>query len=332
MSASYPAATKSFSAKSDGSGQTIFAAHVNDLQDEVVAVENGLRNGVAHDLKPSVAGAQDLGSSGLPWGIARVGSLQLTDATTLTVATDAATVTASYHALETEGAAGTDDCATLTAGAGVAAGFIVVLRAANVAHVVTLKDGTGNLLLSGDARLGTTDATITLLYDGTNWRELGRSGSSGGSLTLLKAGNGTSAAAGATTVDSIALPTLTANDTLLIYFTCESATQQTTSPELYSVTDAAVIGTLQSQNSGNLAATGIIQGTVQLNQRQGITTNYLMTSSGYSPSGNSVFFNSVPYVATAVWTSGWTLALRHGGVTAGGTFKWAWSVYRVTGQ
>lgn len=154
----------------------------------------------------------------------------------------------------------------------------------------------------------------------------------GASAVLLKAGNGTSTAAGATTVDSIALPTLTANDTLWIYFTCESATQQTTSPELYSVTDAAVIGTLQSQNSGNLAATGSIQGTVQLNQRQGITTNYYMTASGYSPSGNSVFFNSVPYVATALWTSGWTLGLRHGGVTSGGTFKWSWSVYKMAGQ
>lgn len=171
--ASYPSSVKSFSTKL--AGATISAAHVNDLQDEVVAIEGALLNGFAHVLKPSSAGGQDLGTSGVPWGNAFVTGLKYTDATTLTLATDTATVIHSYHALDTEGAAGTDDCATLTAGTGVAAGFVVVVRAANVAHVVTMKDGTGNLLLNGDYALNSTDATISLIYDGTNWRELSRS-------------------------------------------------------------------------------------------------------------------------------------------------------------
>lgn len=175
MAASYPVSVKSFSAKTDGPSQTIFAAHINDPQDEIVAVEGGLLNGVAHALKPSVDNAQDLGTAGLRWGIARAKGLQLNDATTLTLATDAVTVTQSYHAIDTEAAAATDNCATLTAGTGVAAGFVLHLRAANVAHVVTMKDGTGNLLLNGDYAMSTTDATISLIYDGTNWRELGRS-------------------------------------------------------------------------------------------------------------------------------------------------------------
>lgn len=186
MAASYPSSAKSFSTKTDGAGQTIFAAHVNDLQDEVVAIETALvTNGVAHVLKPSVAGAQDLGTSSLPWGNLFANGIKLTDATTLTLATDAATVIHSYHALDTEGAAAADNCATLTAGAGVTAGFIVIVRAANVAHVVTMKDGTGNLLLNSDYDLSTTDATMMLIYDGTNWRELARSIATVNNVRLL---------------------------------------------------------------------------------------------------------------------------------------------------
>ena len=49
--ASYPTTTKSFTTKTDGPSSTIQAAHVNDLQDEIVAIENGLRAGLAHDVK-----------------------------------------------------------------------------------------------------------------------------------------------------------------------------------------------------------------------------------------------------------------------------------------
>lgn len=44
MAASYPSATKSFTTKTDGPSSTILAAHINDLQDEVVAIENDLRD------------------------------------------------------------------------------------------------------------------------------------------------------------------------------------------------------------------------------------------------------------------------------------------------
>lgn len=65
--ASYPSAVKSFSTKTDGSGQTIFAAHINDLQDEVVAIETALLNGIAHALIPSTNDSVDLGSSSKRW-------------------------------------------------------------------------------------------------------------------------------------------------------------------------------------------------------------------------------------------------------------------------
>lgn len=45
MAASFPSSTKSFSTKVDGPGNTIFASHINEAQDEIVAIENYLRTG-----------------------------------------------------------------------------------------------------------------------------------------------------------------------------------------------------------------------------------------------------------------------------------------------
>lgn len=48
MAASYPIATKAFTTKL--TGDTVQAAHVDDLQDEVTAIENALLTGLAHAL------------------------------------------------------------------------------------------------------------------------------------------------------------------------------------------------------------------------------------------------------------------------------------------
>ena len=52
--ASYPSAVKSFASRS--AAQTIASAHINDLQDEVNAIEAGLLNGLAHTLTISTGG------------------------------------------------------------------------------------------------------------------------------------------------------------------------------------------------------------------------------------------------------------------------------------
>ena len=61
MAASYPSAIKTFATRSNG--QTIDASHVNDLQDEVAALETALLNGLAHHLKFTDA-TYDIGASG----------------------------------------------------------------------------------------------------------------------------------------------------------------------------------------------------------------------------------------------------------------------------
>jgi hypothetical protein len=67
MAASYPASVKSFSTKT--TGQTIAASHVNDLQDEVTAIETALLTGplTANGFVPSVTATYDLGSSSLKY-------------------------------------------------------------------------------------------------------------------------------------------------------------------------------------------------------------------------------------------------------------------------
>lgn len=71
--ASYPGLVKSFSTKL--AGQTVSSAHINDIQDEIVAIEGALLNGFTHALKPSSTGGADLGTASLPWGTIYVNTI-----------------------------------------------------------------------------------------------------------------------------------------------------------------------------------------------------------------------------------------------------------------
>ena len=46
MPASYPSSAKTFTTKSDGAGNTILAAHINDVQLEITAIEQDLLAGL----------------------------------------------------------------------------------------------------------------------------------------------------------------------------------------------------------------------------------------------------------------------------------------------
>ena len=46
MPASYPSSAKTFTTKADGAGNTIQAAHINDIQAEVTAIEQDLIGGL----------------------------------------------------------------------------------------------------------------------------------------------------------------------------------------------------------------------------------------------------------------------------------------------
>lgn len=94
-----------------------------------------------------------------------------------TIATGAFTATYSQYSLDTEGAAATDDLDTIAAGTGVGVGTLLLVTPANVSHVVTAKDSTGNLKLGGgDYALDSAKKSLTLYYDGSNWVEVARAG------------------------------------------------------------------------------------------------------------------------------------------------------------
>lgn len=142
MSASFPATVKSFTTKTD-SVDFVHASHIDDLQDEVTAIEQDLINGLARIRASS---------------------------STLAIASDAVTVTKSLHAVDTEAATPSDNLATINAGAGVGAGHLLILYAANVGHVVTVKDGAGNIAMAGgDFALDSAKKSLMLRYDGAVW-------------------------------------------------------------------------------------------------------------------------------------------------------------------
>lgn len=150
-----------------------------------------------------------------------------------------------------------------------------------------------------------------------------------GGLRLLKANSGTDTSAGATNVDTIAITGLTAKDTLVIFFNGASVTQQTANPQLYNSTDAVKIIDLQN-SAGAIAAGNQRPVTSEIRQRQSAATAISAYSTGASCNpATDTFLNST---FTTNWTGSWTLALRHTGVTAGGTFQWTWAVYKMLGQ
>lgn len=148
-------------------------------------------------------------------------------------------------------------------------------------------------------------------------------------LTLLKANSGTDASAGATNVDTVAISGLTSKDTLLVYINCDSLTQATAQAILYSVTDSTNV--IIVTGGASIPAGIFTNAQVNIRQAQQASTTYSVTNIRADNNGNSGVNGVASSLATA-FTGSWTLALRHGGVTAGGTFRWSWSVYKVTGQ
>ncbi len=100
------------------------------------------------------------------------GNANLSGATELTIASDAVTVSKSYHRVDTQGDAATDNLATINGGT---EGDLLILRAENGSRDVVVKDGAGNIQLNGDMTLDNVQDTISLIFDGSNWLETARS-------------------------------------------------------------------------------------------------------------------------------------------------------------
>lgn len=270
MAASYPSAVKSFSTKVDGIGQTIAAAHINALQDEVAALETDLVNGL-----PVARGGTDLaaGTSG--------GILGFTGTTTL----------ASSALLTNHG---------------------VVLGQGAGATPVATSAGTTGQVLAGVTGADPTFQSLSALV----------------ALSLLKASSGTDTNAAATTVDSIATGALTVKDRLEIMVDVTAIVAAMAGLQLYSVTDGVSLGTF---TSGALAIGETVKYRLDLGVGQASATAYHLLTNGR---GTTLGAQGTLIITTGLtaWTTGFTLGLRHTGVTATGTCQWSWSVHLVRGQ
>jgi hypothetical protein len=88
----------------------------------------------------------------------------------LTIASDAVTVTKSFVAVQAESGT-SDELATVNGGFDGA----LLIIGGTAGHTITVKDGTGNLKMSGDFTLDSVEDTITFIRRGSDWLELCRS-------------------------------------------------------------------------------------------------------------------------------------------------------------
>lgn len=265
--ASYPGAVKTFTTKN--AGDTIQPSHINDLQDEVNAIEAGLLNGTANlnSSNSTVANLSVLGGSTLA-------SLRVNGNSTLG--------------------------STITIG-GVPYQFPTAPASSGLALVVQ-STGTPNVLTWGAA---------------TVW-------------TRLKAGSGTSSAAGATVVDSVATGALTVLDTLMVFVNILTTTANTGQVTIYDVTDSQILAVVSA--SPFVAGTNGVETVTTLKQRPGTATAINAFTTGWDMDGGVAVTGGRSQGSLTSWLTGITIGLRHGGVTATGTFTYQWAIYKVSGQ
>ena len=95
--------------------------------------------------------------------------LNFTDPTELTIASGAVTVTQSFHTIDTQSDAASDDLDTITPAKG--AGDFLILVPANDARSIVIKHGTGNIATfnGADITLDTDDHWAMMVRIGTRW-------------------------------------------------------------------------------------------------------------------------------------------------------------------
>lgn len=103
----------------------------------------------------------------------------------LTITTGAVTITKSYHKIDTEGDAASDNLDSIGGGE---EGQIILLRGDNLTRTVTLRTGVGNLILGEDIMLYDPYVHVWLLkMEDGNWILLGKTTMSFGLLVKVPA-------------------------------------------------------------------------------------------------------------------------------------------------
>lgn len=153
-------------------------------------------------------------------------------------------------------------------------------------------------------------------------------------ISLLKSNSGTTTNAAAENVDTYAVSGLTAKDSLLVVGTWEAVTQQTASLFLYNSTDSKNLDELDAAAAIAAGVTRVFHSTLMQAQSASTLVTARCVAASVSADDTRTSGTSTGYrnTVTTAWTGSWTLALRQGGVTAGGTGKWSWTIYKLAGQ
>tara|TARA_R100000951_G_scaffold8491_1_gene7706 strand:- start:405 stop:800 length:396 start_codon:yes stop_codon:yes gene_type:complete len=109
----------------------------------------------------SVTQHRDAMMSGIGW-------LDFGTPTELTISAGVVTATQSFHQVDTESDAATDDLDTINGGS---SGRVLYLNAINGSRDVTLKHGTGNIRMGdgADTTLAAYPDRAYLIFQGSNW-------------------------------------------------------------------------------------------------------------------------------------------------------------------
>lgn len=253
----YPGSLDSFTTKVDGVDD-VMAAHMNDVQAAVVAIETELGTdpaGSATDLVTRLANAMNA-----------AGYVKGGPGTTLTISSGVITVTGNYHKVETQSSAASDDLDTINTGA---AGLILFLQSVNDARNVVIKHATGNIYCAGgkDITLDLNYEIAFLVYDAGNTRWIAGKFPPGYSLVGNISGAGTIATGGFT----LTVPA-TGTAALLAVANVFTANQTLTDVNIVlGTTTGTKIGTATTQKLAFFNATPVVQPTALTTQLTGIT-------------------------------------------------------------
>ena len=195
---------------------------------------------------------------------------------------------------------------------------------------VIKSDGT-NWVASTETYAAPGTANNVMTSDGTNWTSAAAAGGAG-AMTLLHEGTGTDTNAAAANIDTYAVSGLTAKDSLVVYVTLSSVTQDTAGViYVYQTTDGKNMAKL---TAGVLTAGQFVQAQAVIGNSNTALTDVNGIST-YGMRGNGDTAGAVAMTAqnwTTNWTGSWSIAIRHAGVTAGGTFYYRWAIYKIAGQ
>jgi len=91
----------------------------------------------------------------------------------LTIASGVVTADQTFHSIDTETDASTDDLDTINGGGD---GDIIIIKAVHADRTIVVKDGTGNLQTAGHFSMdNSTDTMMLINSGGSTWLELSRS-------------------------------------------------------------------------------------------------------------------------------------------------------------